>query len=262
MNVTRLSVTQVLMFTRCAKAWEYRYLIDGKPSPPSGAMIRGSAFHKAVEENMGQKVETHQDLPKDWVMDVFDDVYEDLVLETKWKENEDRGKVKDQGYDMLSEYHQTVAPTIQPVQVEQDFAVLKKVEDPANDVSEEFIVSGVVDLIDDKNVIIETKTSGRKVSKPKPDHVFQASTYADAYRIDTGNLESGVRLDYATAGKTPGVLQFPIEVTDSMIRFVDNQIEAVARAIALEIFIPNRGNMLCSPNWCAWYYRCLEDCGG
>ena len=261
MNVVRLSPSQVNMFTRCGAAWYFRYVEGLKSPPPSASMVRGKAFHRGLEENYKQKLETHEDLPEDYVMDVYSEVFDLESHIVAWKEGEDPGKMKDVGYAMLHAYQENVAPGVQPSNVETPFQVACEIGDDIREPKRHFVFDGRVDLIDDTGKIIETKTSSRKVSAPKPDHVFQATAYAFGFRDETGETEAGARIDYAVGGKTAHVMSYPFEISEGKLLFLHNQVVAVARAIANDVFIPNRTSVLCSPAWCGYYRHCVRQYG-
>ena len=76
MDKKHLSFTQINMFLRCARQYEFRY-IKGLRRPPSGALILGKSWHKAVELNYSQKIQTEKDLPIEDVQDCFSDAFEE-----------------------------------------------------------------------------------------------------------------------------------------------------------------------------------------
>jgi hypothetical protein len=113
-----LSPTQVNMFLRCPAQWYYRY-VRGLKRPPSGAATLGSAtlgsaVDAGITHNYLQKIETHQDLVLDEVLDAFSTDFEARKTETLWEAEEEPNKVKDDGVRVLSLYHKEAAPKVQP----------------------------------------------------------------------------------------------------------------------------------------------------
>ena len=58
-----------------------------------------------------------QDFSTEYMTDCFSDFWERGVHETVFGEDEKPGKIKDDGIGLIKTYHETVSPTIQPVQV-------------------------------------------------------------------------------------------------------------------------------------------------
>ncbi len=57
----QLSYTQLNMFLRCPRQYEYRY-VHGLKVPPSGAMVQSRVWHQTVEFNYRQKIHSDRDL--------------------------------------------------------------------------------------------------------------------------------------------------------------------------------------------------------
>src|SRR5262245_55213495 len=106
---------------RCAKQWEYAYIYELK-RPPSIRMVLGTAAHAAEEVNYRQKIESGTDLPTADVLDVFSDAFDSGArdAEVDAEEKEQPGDAKDSGVATLTVYHETVAPSIEPLWVEHE----------------------------------------------------------------------------------------------------------------------------------------------
>ena len=70
MTKRHLSFTQISMFLRCPRQYEYRY-VQGIKSPPSGALILGRCWHETLDKNYRQKIESDRDLPLGEMQDLF-----------------------------------------------------------------------------------------------------------------------------------------------------------------------------------------------
>ena len=57
----QLSYTQINMFLRCPRQYEYRY-VHGLKVPPTGAMVQSRVWHQTVELNYRQKIHSDRDL--------------------------------------------------------------------------------------------------------------------------------------------------------------------------------------------------------
>jgi RecB family exonuclease len=58
---TRWSYSRLSFYEKCPAGWKYRY-IDGLPSPPTPAMVRGTWLHSLCETVLKEPVETPQEL--------------------------------------------------------------------------------------------------------------------------------------------------------------------------------------------------------
>ena len=150
-----LSASQVNTYLTCPLQHFWRYHKHRK-IPPKSAMSLSKSLHFGIEGNYRQKVESHQDLPLDDVLDKFSTDFDFRKHETLWAKDEKPPKVKDEGVWLLSLYHQTVAPKVQPLHVEDSFEV------PFENFDVPLV--GRLDLVDDSHLIIDHKTSGKAPS--------------------------------------------------------------------------------------------------
>ena len=252
MQIDRLSATRVSMYTRCPAAYYFRYPLN-IVGPPPAVVVRGASFHKAIEHNYRQKVDTAIDEPLSVVLDTFSDDFNERIREARLRDGEERGKIKDTGVAMLRCYQSEIAEAVQPVEVEREFEL------EIGNKSWNF--TGRLDLVDKSGCIIETKTTGKRLKKPKVDHILQVSGYW-TFSESEHQIEHGARIDDAVGTKKPVTLSFPVEIDAGKISFFLNLIAQVAHGIENEVFFPNRGNMLCSENWCYYWDRCHSEFGG
>jgi hypothetical protein len=178
-----LSASSVSTFLRCGHQWFLAY-VEGIKSPPSLAMARGLAVHKAVEHNMVQKVASHEDVPVGDMLDAFSTSWDALSTEgLRVDEDKDPGEVKDGGVALTRLHHQEVSPLIQPIYVEHP------VQFDINGIT----YSGQIDIVDEMGRIRDTKTTK---NRPKPEsYLFGMTGYAVAARQMTGEIETDVVLE-------------------------------------------------------------------
>jgi len=241
-----LSPSQINMYLRCPAAYKYRY-VDGLILPPKAALTRGKSVHRGQEHNYNQKINTLTDVKLSEVQEVTAAEFESLEAETDW-ENNDKGKVKDESISLASLYHQEVAPTVQPVLVEQKI----EVKLPNTDIS----ILGFIDLVDNDGFIRDTKTASKTPSESEVIKSLQLSAYSMAYRDLMGMQEAGVKLDYLVATKTPKVVTLTAQRSDREIERFANIAKAVANAISKGVYFAAPGNMLCSEKNCGFWSKC------
>lgn len=250
MKITSLSPSMVNQYLKCPRSFYYNYALK-LPWLPNHYLAFGAAFHETLRENYWQKIQTAEDLPVDLLADFFRDDLE--YRDVDWSA-QSKDVTKDEGIQTVRAYQKKVAPKVQPKHVEYAF----QMEVTGRD----WQISGKIDLINDNLLVMENKTTGRRVSKPKPDHVFQTGVYTSALRKQNGNPELRARIDYSIRG-SDAFYSFPIHYDDSLEKNVLTTFDQVARGIQLEVWPANRiGNYLCSRRYCNFWNQCEQDCGG
>lgn len=247
-----LSATQISMFLRCPRQWAYRY-VEHIKSPPSGAMKLGNVWHQALKRNYRQKVETKTDLPLDEMTDFFAETFDKEIEseEVIFDPGETAGKLKDQGVSVTTAHHTALAPTIQPVQVEQEdrFALAK------NGFPYDLVT--IIDLVDDAGRIRDSKSWGKTPNQSDLDRDIQLSTYALAYRIKEGKAEAGLLIDAVIKTKEPKAKTFETARNREGLKLHLNTIGHIAKAIHAEAFPPNPTGWWCSKKFCGYWDRCM-----
>jgi len=255
------SASQINQFMRCPSQWKYRY-IDGLKLPPSSAMVQGISYHKGLETNFVQKIETHEDLPKEDVKDAFATSFDAEIKEVEFNEEETsegidkvKGELKDVGMKLIDKASTDLFPLIQPVAVE------KKIDIEFENV--DYTLTGIIDLIDDKGIIHEEKTAAKSPSKDKEGN----------YIIDQGYLVQGaiyclgtsinrISYDYAIKTRDPKIITIEHETSDEEKAFVLSLLGQVDHAIKSEAFYPNRSSWMCSKKSCGYWRQCEKDYNG
>jgi CRISPR/Cas system-associated exonuclease Cas4 (RecB family) len=239
-----LSASSLNTFLRCGQQWYFAY-VAGIKRPPSLKAALGIALHEAVEVNYQQKKETRVDLPVGDVIDAFDTAF---VKETSIVEEdpeESKAAAKDSGVKCIRKYQLEVAPSVQPIWVEE------KIRFDINGIP----WSGSVDLVDEMRRLRDLKSTARK---PKPEgYKLNMVGYALGYRHQTGETESDVWFDYVVRTKDPYYL--PVKsggpVTDDAIASFADTVTTVDNAISAGSFVPN-GLQSGACSWCGYRDMC------
>ncbi len=230
MTRAHLSVSQVKTYLLCPLKYFYRY-VRRLPSPKTSAAALGSAVHAALEVNFTQKVQTQLDLPLPSVADAFSDAWVAQVPETAFTPDEQPGSLKDEGVTIVSAYHTTISPTIQPKQVEHPFELTFE--------NAPYTFRGRVDLVDVQDRIVDHKTTKRA---PTPEQVaqdLQLTAYDLAHTVLERRPAAGLRLDVMVRTKTPKILQLSTTRTPrDHARFL-KLLGHVAQGIQSALFYPN-----------------------
>lgn len=253
-----LSGSSINTYLRCPKQWEYAYVRRIK-SPPTLRLAIGSAAHTALEQDLVQKMETGQDMPREMVVDLFHDAFVAEAEGATSHDGETHGQALDSGIKCVSVWHDTVAPVTDPIAVEEE------IQFKINDV----IVSGTIDIVKrvaartslsepvaDKTIIGDWKFVGKKPSSGSS-YLLSMVGYAIGYRQKTGVVEDGLVLDHMVRTKVP--YHYPIEsagpVPDESIVAYAGIVSDVAKGIEGGNFPPSglQGNA-CS--WCGYKDIC------
>lgn len=248
-----LSASQLEMFCRCPEQWRRRYL-ERDIIPPRLAMLKGTAVHAGAEHNMRQKIQTHQDLPPEEIVNAAVAAYETkLHVEGYTVPESDSAKTvadtKDLVAQMAEQHALQQAPEYQPVAVESRF----RIELPAINHD----VVGVIDLLTDKGEVVDFKTTKRKMSADDAEASVQLSLYAAASNVPD---EVTVKLDVLIepGARTPirrQLIEAKRDKTDLPI--IARRVAVVSKSIDAGLFPPAPvGSWWCSESWCGYWSSC------
>lgn len=240
------SASQINMFIRCPAQWYFRYVMGLKQAPTS-AMTQGTCFHDTLEANYIQKVQSKEDMPLGDVLDVYSKNFDTRIVDVEEK-GVDTGALKDEGVKLVETYHTVKAPEIQPVSVETPITIEFDNVD--------YTVEGYVDLVDDKEVIHEHKTTKRTPSTVDQNYLFQGALYA------LSENKNKVVFDFAVKLKTPKIVSLEADISDKDKDFALTLIGQVDHAIRSEVFYPNRTSFMCSRKNCGYWNECEKKYGG
>jgi len=250
MKITSLSPSMVITHGICPRRFYYSE-VARVPYLPNPDLAFGAAFHETIRETHYRKIQTDRDLPIDLLQDFFCADLE--ARDVDWSAKS-LSKTKDEGVISVKSYMQRTAPSIHPAHVEHAWTMEVNGRD--------WVISGKTDLITAQEQVIEQKTTGKRVKKPKDDHVFQTGVYVAAWRAQTGLPDVQGRLDYSVRGKDE-VCSIPVSYDGELTSGVLRRFDDAATWIQREMWAPNRhGNYLCSRKYCSFWNQCEKDCGG
>lgn len=251
-----LSFTQLNMFLRCPRQYEYRY-IRGIKAPPSGAMVQSCVWHETLERNYRQKIDSDRDLALGEMQEFFAAQFDAALAgeEIAFEPDEKPGKLKDQGTAIVAAHHRTIAPAVRPLLVEERFTV---------DLGEDFPFDlvGVWDLIERDGTIVDNKSYSKAPRQEDLDKDLQFTAYALGYRTTHGRAEPGLRMDAIVKTLNPKAVQLHTRRTNDNCRWFPGLIEEVGRAIDSGTFYPNPNGWHCSPRFCGYWGLCMGSKNG
>jgi len=252
-----ISYSQIKMALRCMKQFEFRY-VKGIMFPPGVAALLGKTWHAGIELNYKQKMETGKDLPVEQMKDAFVDNLKQAAEQEEYvfQEGESLDSIKDVGIQITELHHKAIAPKVKPLLVEKKFRL------PLKNRNKDLL--GYIDLVDGKDgiFIVDNKSYKKTPSQKDFDADLQFSIYSLAYRLITGELESGLRMDCVVKTKTPKAMQLYSSREMNELIWVLGLVEKVDDAIKTGIFPPNpmdatgKQSWHCSPKWCGYWDMC------
>lgn len=250
MRIQSLSPSMALTYLKCNRQFYYQNVAK-LPRLASPVLALGAAIHETFRENAWQKINSGMDLSEPLLKNFF---AEDLEYrEVDWS-GQGLSTTKDQGVICVEEYRQKMAPKVQPAFVEYAFNMEVKNRD--------WGIAGKVDLITDKEVVIDHKTTKGRMKAPRVEHVFQLGVYALAVKQQAWGANVTARLDYYPRGKRDAY-SHPVTFAPSLAKNVLTTFDQVAHGIQSEVWAANRtSNYLCKRRYCNYWNQCEIDCGG
>ena len=261
MRVPHISPSAANMAMKCGQQYMFRYKM-GLKIPPGFAQIRGRAAHRGIEHNLAQKICSFEDLPEEEVRQAASDAVDDALrgevkMDADYEEfgyDNAKGIVKDEATTLSALHRNRVAPSIQPTAVEV------RIEMPESDTLPVRVL-GVIDVIDDAEVIHDTKTARKSGRQDMADSSDQLSWYALLYRARFGKPAKELVLDQLVQTRTGklSVNRFATQRDVKDLQAVVGIAKHVLRMAESEIFLPAPDSAWwCSAKWCGYH----PDAGG
>ncbi len=241
-EVRHFSVSQIQTYLGCALKYRFQYVDQLPRAWRSGAIAFGSSIHAAVEWFHLQRME-EKDASPEAVFQVFEaDWYAQNVESLVFSSKESKDSLAAKAKGMLTLYVSSLGDS-QPVAVEQPFEL--DLADPETGELLDVRLRGVIDLIEEGDVLIDLKTAGRTIEAGGLERHLQLSTYALVYLLDTGSIPR-LRLDLLLKTVKPRLERLETTRTLEDLACTARLIREVSLAIETEHFFPN-------PSW-----RCSE----
>lgn len=241
----KYSQSEINLFLKCGRAWEYRYVM-GLKTPPKAALTLGKSVDKAVTANFIEKIKTGADLPMAAVLDAYSTAFESERLATEW-EDEDPGEQKDMGVKLVKLHHEQAAPSIVPVTVQEEFVI----ETDAG-----YDLGGTFDVTDSAGRIRDTKTANKSYSGEELGGV-QPLLYDFAYEAIHGKPATGFVFDVLVKNKAPKLQTLEGKPTADDRAHLFDTISQMHKAIQAGVALPAPdGAWWCSQKWCGFANVC------
>ena len=251
--MSHLSVSQINMFFRCSQQWVFRY-IDGIKMPPGIAAHVGSGVHKGSEMDLVTKRDTGKHESESVVVDAAVSGYEErLSKDGIFLSREDApnakkllGEGKDQTVDLARLWYHDVAPTIEPMLIEESITMpVEGLDIP---------LMGIVDLLESNHTLRDLKTAGKKMSQSDADTSLQPTLYRELVKHHTGKYPSSISFDVLVKKKVPKAHRIETVRNDSDFDALVLRAQSMLKQIDAGNFGPaDPGSWMCGSRWCAYW---------
>lgn len=271
------SNSQLNMYLRCSKQYEFRY-VKGLKVPPSLNMQSGKALHSVLETNSIYKIAKKEDMPIEAILDLTATEHDNAMIDVD-EVKKKIGKDKDDSLAIAGHFRRIEAPRIQPITAEYGFKIILDGDEYE---SEYLPVIGFIDSISQQpdprdgptkgQQVVgmeDYKKVGRRKSQLEVDISTQLTLYDYVYTLNVGQPPDviGMRLlgnDGPRAQKPGPYAQLMPRSQKYMERQarkhrqdrIIDQIKRVQRAIKQAVFIPTDDASNCS--WCGYRDICQD----
>ncbi len=246
-----ISVSQVNAYLGCPLKYRFQY-VDKIPRPwRAAAMAFGSSVHAAVEWFHKERLAGRSPEIAS-VLQVFDaDWYAQNVEPLVFSDRESREGLAEKGRAMLELYVES-CNGVKPVAVEEPFEL--DLSDPETGEVFEVRLRGVIDLVEEGDVLVDLKTAGRTLESGGLERHLQLSTYALAFLLLRGQIPR-LRLDMLLKTTKPRLERHETTRSVEDLSWTARLIREVSLAIETEHFFPN-------PSWrcteCEYFAHCQQ----
>jgi RecB family exonuclease len=246
------SPSQLSLYERCARAFEFKYV--KRYNLAASWAVKGRAQHRALEHSFRQKLESGVDAPAAEVVAVFHEevrhafspmATEEVVL----FEGESEERIRRDGEAGLRVYLGKIAPMIQPLMVEESLECTL----PSG-----LRLRGRIDLIDDQFRIRDAKFPTDAMDAATLHYQWQPPVYGALVHARLGRYPQFVYDVVRTGrGKVPAPVAqppLPVQVTEALVTARLADLEAVDAQIQAGHFPRRPSAMNCSR--CVYKHAC------
>jgi len=247
--IKHLSYSQVNTYRKCGKLYYYVYVL-GKRIIPPWVFLYGRAVEGGLNYNFTQKIKSRKDISISKVLEAFDYTWtgETQKEEFDWK-GENKAKIKDGGVRCLEVYHKERSPLFQPVAIQDKFKFMFANVD--------YGFQGYLDMIDERDAIVDFKTSQKSPVKARAVMSDQLTAYSLGYRVKYKKPESTVNLEFLVNLKKAKTVALSATRTKEEIDAYLKVIGEVHKGIKKEVFTPcSQEGWWCSIGSCGFFPLC------
>ena len=254
--------SDMVLMEMCGEAFR-RKVLEREREWSNARLIGGTATHKGRAKNLTQKIETHEDLP---VEEVLETARDSVVEEFKTWEVESEaepgkvleGDAKEAACQQVIDHSARLARAdyshhqlkMQPLAVELGIAVELK-QFPFN-------IGMKLDAVESFDVVSDCKTAKRTPPGDVAETSDQLALYSLGYEAKYGHPAKTLRLDYVVPlKKEVKAVSFTTEPSRERQEAMLNRLVMHHEAVKKGVFLPASAfHWKCSPNYCGFYWSC------
>ena len=239
------------MWSACPLSAYYRY-IEGKIVPPGVAALQGTSTDAAVTYGAETIIKTGSDAPLKDKVDLALTTFSEKKKDHQFWEDDDENALMKQTEQLVTTHHNVIGPNLKPVRTQE--AIL--VEGP------EFNLAGTIDIVEENNLLVDTKTAGKSNEYPAKG-ILQSAMYTKLYREKYNVEPSGFRFDVVVKNKTPKIEQVNANVGPQSLAVLDHVINSTMKELKSSLDsgvfrIAENGHWRCAATgkWCGYINLC------
>ncbi len=268
-TLKNLSVSKIERALLCPKNFELQY-IHRIPEPRSWKAHAGVVVHEIIEDAMREYAKTG--IYPDWktMDDRYDPVWEaeQKDQETKpwfvgWKEEADDPleKLRREYRRLIKVARDEVLPTVRPWMFGDTPAVEARIDLDVRTRVGVCPIIGYADLLDASGVLMDWKSTGKKVSARAKNTWLQFAAYSIWAWPIVGEQELRCEKVFLVRGENddPHVERVPFVMGPKHREYFVRVAAQVWETIHHNIFIANPNTWLCKPGWCPFYAGCMGE---
>lgn len=237
-----------------------RTMTGEMPDIETDAACVGTAVHAAIETDLRHYRDTREHFDQETLVEVFEREYADLEAlpefrYVKYTPNQARSL----GATFTRHWYQEIRPSLRPIEIELEFAL------PLwEDEQRKIMLTGTIDLIDERQGITDWKTSGSGRPNKGPYREYEYRKSAVQPTVYTwaasqlGYADMADRFTYCVLHEY-GIQQFEVERGPADWQWLIDRCLALSTLMEAQLSVwPKTGDVhvLCSAKWCGAYADC------
>jgi hypothetical protein len=277
-----LSHSAITEYRKCGLLYYFKRVDKKAPKfPPRPAMHYGRAYHRGLEQGLGEKMVSGQEPNESTMTDAFMETWR-AGEDVEWTD-EDRGVMEANGVALIKLYREGIIPDLEPTAVEDRYSVTFANRDwlfsVITDLEAKDAETGK-SLAVEREILVDHKTASKSPYENEALTSEQLTAYAMAFLSKTGRIPGLVRIDkavamkgmprdetlkrYKTIKKTPngiiGIAPLEAERSQDDIDHYLRVMQAAADGIAKGVWLPPWSDFAwwCRPGACDFWQYCHE----
>lgn len=251
-----VSVSHLNLYLTCSLKYRFQY-VDRLPKLfRSANLVLGSAIHKTLEL-FHKELKKGRKRPLDWLLRTFEADWHAQCLDAdiRFGNGDDPQKLILKGKELLSEYYRQPLPEVKDAEL---FFQIPLVNPKTGEVLG-VPLRGVIDLIEEGDVVAELKSSQKSWSLADLPDNLQLTAYSYAYETLFGRPPKDLKVINLVRTKTPRVETLITGREKKDYERLFHLSNEVLKAVKAGIFLPNRGCWMCKD--CEYVEDCLAWTG-